>query len=371
MIDSKQSVSRPAAAPRDTFLEYAGQRFHYLWLRDNCRCGHCLHPSGQRLHETWQLDPGIRPRRVQSDDTALHILWEDGHESRYAAEFLARCAYDRRTFDRPVPRLWSSDLDTSGVTFGYAQVAADKRARLAWLQAVRDHGFAFLTGVPTEPGTILQVIDLFGFVRETNYGRVFEVISEPQPVNLAYTPMPLSLHTDNPYRDPVPTLQLLHCLKAAEAGGVTALADGFRAAELLREDDPDAFRLLATVPVNFRFRGEQVDLQHRDTMIGLDSGGGIRSIRVNNRSAAPVDVPFEHMEDFYRAYQRFMSLLQEGGCKITFRMQAGDLVLLDNQRVLHGREEQALGERHLQGAYADRDNLLSVLRVLERERYND
>lgn len=371
MIDSKQAVSRPATAPQDAFVEYAGRRFHYLWLRDNCPCGQCLHPSGQRLHETWRLDPGISPRRVQSDETALHVLWEDGHESRYAAEFLARYAYDQRTFDQPARSLWDDSLDPAAATFGYAEIAADKRARLAWLQAVRDYGFAFLTGVPTEPGTILRVIDLFGFVRETNYGRVFEVISEPQPVNLAYTPMPLSLHTDNPYRDPVPTLQLLHCLKAAEAGGVTALADGFRAADLLREADPDAFRLLSSVPVNFRFRGEQVDLRHRDTMIGLDSEGGIRSVRVNNRSAAPFDAPFEHMEGFYHAYQRFMSILQEGGCKITFRMQAGDLVLLDNQRVLHGREEQALGERHLQGAYADRDNLLSVIRVLEQELHGD
>lgn len=58
---------------------------------------------------------------------------------------------------------------------------------------------------------------------------------------------------------------------------------------------------------------------------------------------------------------------QEGGCKITFRMQAGDPALRDNQRVLHGREVQAFGERRLQGAQADRDNLLRVIRVLERE----
>lgn len=29
-----------------------------------------------------------------------------------------------------------------------------------------------------------------------------------------------------------------------------------------------------------------------------------------------------------------------------------------NQRVLHGREDQALGERRLRSAYADRDKLL-------------
>ena len=39
------------------------------------------------------------------------------------------------------------------------------------------------------------------------------------PSNLAYTGLPISPHTDNPYRDPVPTVQLLHCLSNAVDGG--------------------------------------------------------------------------------------------------------------------------------------------------------
>jgi gamma-butyrobetaine dioxygenase len=41
-------------------------------------------------------------------------------------------------------------------------------------------------------------------------------------------------HTDNPYRDPVPTVQLLHCLRTSEDGGDTGLVDGFAAAAALR-----------------------------------------------------------------------------------------------------------------------------------------
>ena len=50
---------------------------------------------------------------------------------------------------------------------------------------------------------------LFGPVRETNYGRVFDVSVRIDATNLADTVIPLSLHTDNPYRVPAPTLQLL------------------------------------------------------------------------------------------------------------------------------------------------------------------
>ena len=51
------------------------------------------------------------------------------------------------------------------------------------------------------------MVAAFGYVRETNYAMVFEVRVEADPTNLAYTGLGLQAHTDNPYRDPAPTLQ--------------------------------------------------------------------------------------------------------------------------------------------------------------------
>lgn len=50
--------------------------------------------------------------------------------------------------------------------------------------------------------------------------------------NLAFTGARITPHTDNPYRDPVPTLQLLHCLTSAAVGGDSGLVDGFEAVAL-------------------------------------------------------------------------------------------------------------------------------------------
>ena len=58
--------------------------------------------------------------------------------------------------------------------------------------------------------TIFDVLGLFAYVRESNYGQLFEIRAEENASNLADTPVPLSVHTDNPYRDPCPTLQLVH-----------------------------------------------------------------------------------------------------------------------------------------------------------------
>src|SRR5205814_9833576 len=102
-------------------------------------------------------------------------------------------------------------------------------------------------------GQVLEVAASFGFARETNYGRLFDVRVEPAPGNLAFTSRAIRPHTDNPYRDPVPTVQLLHCLRAAGQGGETGLVAGFAAAGARRAGDPESFGTLTRTPVPFGY----------------------------------------------------------------------------------------------------------------------
>ena len=99
---------------------------------------------------------------------------------------------------------------------------------------------------------MLEVVRTFGYLRETNYGEVFDVRVELSPSNLAFTGLAIGPHTDNPYRDPVPTMQLLHCLSNAVDGGESGLVDGFMAACLLRDENPRAFEVLTRTLVRFR-----------------------------------------------------------------------------------------------------------------------
>ena len=176
----------------------------------------------------------------------------------------------------------------------------------------------------------------------------------------------LSVHTDNPYRNPCPSLQLLHCLVQAEQGGLTALADGHHAADRLRQELPEAFALLTQHEVSFHYESEDTVLDSRDKIISLNSDGGVRKIRINNRSISPLKLPFDQVPPFYEALSSFRSILESEESQYRFLLQPGDLVLLDNERVLHGRAGESVGERHLQGCYADRDGLLSTLKILER-----
>jgi [2-(trimethylamino)ethyl]phosphonate dioxygenase len=108
-----------------------------------------------------------------------------------------------------------------------------------------------------------------------------------------------------------------------------------------------------------------VDLRHAMPLIELDVTGGVRAVRYNDRSMGPLDIDPDEVRAFYAAYRLFASMLHNPSMTVGFRMKPGDLFIVDNRRVLHGRRGFSGGRRHLQGTYADTDSLMSKLRVLE------
>lgn len=343
-------------------------RFPALWLRDNVPFGRHK-AEGQRLFDVADLpeETGIAHAGLTTGGAILVTFCPEGLETVFEAAWLhdhglgAAGAAARH----PPVRTWGSELRKGLPQAAYAEIRGSDVELTRWLRAVRDHGFALLHGVPAVPGQVLEVVRLFGFVRETNYGRLFDVVSENEPDNLAYSGMALGLHTDNPYRDPVPGLQLLHCLAASADGGESLFADGFRAAERLRAESPKDFSLLARYGVPFRYRSAGIDLRSRAPLIQVDEHDHLVAVRYNNRSVAPLDLGEDVLPDFYCAYRRFARLLNDPDGLVGFELGPGDLFIVDNQRVLHGRRDFTGGRRHLQGCYADKDSLLSRLRILE------
>jgi gamma-butyrobetaine dioxygenase len=338
--------------------------FYAAWLRDSCPCPGCRHPSGQRLLDSVAIPDDVALASATTANGAVEVVFTDGHEATFDEAWLGEQA------GPPAPRprrLWDAAIARELPRERYGDVAAGDEALRRWLAAVNELGFALLTGGPTEPGTVTRVAELFGYVRETNYGRLFDVRSVVDATNLAYTGLGLGAHTDNPYRDPTPTLQLLHCLSSSAGGGENTLVDGFRVGEELRSRDPAAFEVLAQTPVRFRYSDGDTELEAERTVLELDERSELRAVHFNTRSAVPPLLDPEAAEAFYGAYRAFGRLLGSAECVIRFKLEPGDLFIVDNERVLHGRTGYSeAGERHLQGCYADRDGLRSRLAVLSR-----
>jgi len=350
-------------------------RFHAIWLRDNAWDPETRSAdNGQRLIALRDIPPETFISAATLTGSILSVTFApEDKKIDYDVNWLLQNAYDRAAsnqvgWTKPSVETWDSDLMAEIPVADFNAVHTDRTELKNWLGQIARFGFGKLTNGPIEELALTRVVDLFGYVRETNYGRHFEVRTEVNPTNLAYTGLGLQAHTDNPYRDPVPTVQVLYCLESSAAGGENMVVDGFRVAERLRAENQDWFNVLSRYCAHFEYAGsDDVVLQSRRPMIELAPDGELIGVRFNNRSTASItDVPFDEMETYYAAYRRMGEIIDDPAMEVSFRLEPGESFLVDNRRVLHARKGYSgSGKRWLQGCYADMDSLNSKLAVLE------
>ena len=352
-------------------------RFHAIWLRDNAQDELTRSPgNGQRLIALRDIPASTRVTTAEvSGEKVLLTFAPEGHSTAFDIGWLVAHAYDLGGDRAPGwagedTELWDSSLTENLTTADFNEVQTDLSARAAWLEGLVAHGVVKLTEGPVREGALFDVAALFGYVRETNYGRLFEVRTEVNPTNLAYTGLGLQAHTDNPYRDPVPTVQILYCLENSAEGGENMVVDGFACADRLRQENPKGFAVLSQYCARFEYAGsEGVCLRSRRPMIELAPDGELKSIRFNNRSAAAItDVPYEDMETYYAAYRRLGEIIDEPTMEVCFKLSPGECFVVDNTRVLHARKGYSgEGSRWLQGCYADMDGVRSTHAALTHQ----
>jgi len=338
-----------------------------LWLRERCQDPDHVDPqTRQRLFNPHELpdDLALVSARPAGPGHAW-LGFSDGYLGCYQLEALAD---DLDPNDRlPAPRPWRSDFDRGAVTFDWPALSEDE-VLLRALEAFLVRGFLVLREVPTDAERILQVARRFGHPRDTNFGLYFEVFSRPVMNDLAYSSRALSPHTDNPYREPVPGVQILHCLANETSGGLSTLVDSLAAGQALAGEDPDGFERLAATPVRFRFRDQQGELIERRPIIRRDAHGAMTGIHFSPRLDYMPLLPGDALAAFHRARRRLGELLADPRFGLRFPLRAGELMMMDNCRLLHGRTgfDPGEGRRHLQGCYIDIDEPRSRYRALSR-----
>ena len=352
-------------------------RFHAMWLRDNAWDKETRSSvNGQRLLALSDIPESTTIQDATVFDGALSVVFAPENKTvTYNTDWLLSHAYDKKVeqpagWIRPDAQTWRAELAHKIPTANFPDLTSSKQSLRDWLRYLSRYGFAKLCNGPVQEQALYQVVDLFGFVRETNYGRHFEVRTEVNPVNLAYTGLGLQAHTDNPYRDPVPTIQVLYCLENTVNGGENMVVDGFAVAHRIREENLDWFNVLSKYCVRFEYAGSDgVVLRSRRPLIELAPDGEMIAVRFNNRSAAAItDVPFEDMGLFYDAYRRMGEIVSDPAMEVQFRLEPGECFVVDNTRVLHARKAYyGSGKRWIQGCYADMDSLYSRLAALETE----
>ncbi|WP_350559830.1 TauD/TfdA family dioxygenase [Psychrobacter sp. CAL346-MNA-CIBAN-0220] len=342
--------------------------YHYIWLRDNCSTA--FHPqTGERCFDLLSVSQDIYPLSVSFDAGPLTIEWsEQGHISSFAQSWLREFCYSSELAKDHSNsyQSWDCEFIDRIPVYNQQDIITSDSALYEWMSALDKYGLTIINGMPDDSEAVVQTAKRIDYLRQTNFGMTFDVISEKSPINVAYTSLSLPLHTDLPNQELPPGYQFLHFLSNESVGGESTFVDGLKVLEGLREDQPEYFRLLSEYAIPFRFHDQAHDIRQHHRVINLDNFGNIVEIKYNAHIADIFDLPSEVMYDYYIAYRELMGRLKDTRYKIELKLTAGQMVVFDNRRVLHGRNafDENVGERRLRGCYVDRSEFKSRLRVL-------
>lgn len=344
-------------------------RYHPIWLRDNCRCESCGEPTiGYRSLRLTALDLDCQPDRLTATAGELQVVWQDGHQSRYAAAWLREYAYDDEARQGKAfqPVLWNDEFRQDPPCFDYADIASDARL-LEMLGKLRDFGLCFIRKAPAEAGIVEGLARRIGFPQESNFGRVQDLLFDPGKRSIANDVKALKLHTDEPYRASPPGILLFHCITNDQTGaGSSIFMDGFEIAQRLRLHDPEGFYALCRFSQPYRryFAGD-IDVIAEFPIISVDEFGNLCGVRINDRVAAPLSIPPAQVKTYYRALRYLLQQSEDDALTLHLTLQPGDIAMFDNHRVLHGRTDLTVdGQRWLQWVQIERGDFHSSLRII-------
>lgn len=345
-------------------------RFHYRWLRDNCRKPGRFDPATQERKALTETIPGdLHARSVSIGDDTITLSWSDGEEdSVFPASWLRRNAYDTPSAPVVTTRSWGACYGAHLARHDYATLMHDDEAAAAMIRDFEAHGLVRLSGVPVADREVVRFAERLAYVREIVFDRVADIRVAVDPYTIGFTNAALPLHTDCSGYSWPPNVMVFHCLANEVSGGASQYVDGVRVVEQLRRDDPQALAMLTEHPVEFRLWSRQADTLSRFPPIILDENGDLAVLRYANWAVQPLrTIPFDLVPAWYDAWNALAEKVNDPANRLAYRCDPGELLVINNHRVLHGRDafDDGEGVRHFQQVYMELDDLSGFRRIVD------
>ena len=243
--------------------------------------------------------------------------------------------------ERLPKHLWRSDMEVH--SFDARELVDSDEAVISFLETIASDGVVIVNNLDA-PASLN--IDHVGepMVALTNrlVGKLYQhprrrtahgVMREKTPVASHLSDYdlanPLSMHTDHAFIENVPGF--MQFMFQAQGSVHTRVCDGFAVAEELRRTEPDAFRILSSVPfthslrtVHYDERGDYCDRGslhdgvfedcHTHPIIELDADGVIRRVAHSEIKRGVCALSFDDFLPAMEAYSKWMRLIEDQVC---------------------------------------------------------
>lgn len=149
-----------------------------------------------------------------------------------------------------------------------------------------------------------------------------------------------------------PSMLMLQCVQQAKKGGASALVDGQKVFEKIKSEHPDAFQRLCETVYTF-VREDKSFFPFEAPVFSTLSNA---NICIRFREDYILQETFcSHVEACEDAMHYLMDeCLTHDDCRLEFMLDVGDILIVDNFRMLHGRSNFAVVKghhRHLRRAW--------------------
>lgn len=367
-------------------------------LRDGCQCAACKDPSsGQKSFASIEIPSSLAIANVREKADGLGVTFCDEiprfatssqqHETTVPWESLELAFGARSPVDTAVvPPVFNSVRARAGIvlwdratiaqrvrTIDYAAFMSDDadggHARWAVVLDLVRLGLVYLTNVPRDEESVVRITTRLASIRETFYGRTFDVRAKPNAENVAYTSGYLGLHQDLLYLDPPPKIQILHCLNNSCAGGESLFSDGERAGRLLL-NHPAAAAPLRAHPVPYAYTRNGYSYAQRRPLLHHDRDGRFENVFWSPPFQGGRRADEAPLKPWLAGARVFERLINAETAVHQKKMAPGECVLFDNLRVMHGRtafDAAGGGSRWLRGAYIAQEDFVSIATQIPRE----
>lgn len=330
-------------------------------MRDHARDAESFHDaSRQRLVPAATVAAATAGSAEVVHDE-LCVAWPDGPTTVFHSDFLRALGPPATVIDTgPDAAPWDGSEFGGRLHCAHFDGWIDSADALAaTVEQLWRTGVVVVRSVPTDHESTRRVLERFGYVRTTIFGELWEFSSDGGFADTASTPLEITPHTDGTYSRDAPGLLGLHCHVYEATGGENVFVDGVTIAARLSSD---ARELLSRVEIPAQYIGDGAHLMAKRPALRED-GGRLAQVSYNHHDRMPFMLPEREMRDLYAALHEFDALANLADLQGDLALRPGDMVIVDNWRVLHGRRAFR-GERLIAGGYVNREDLESTTRLL-------
>lgn len=354
-------------------------------VRFDIHNGKLLQPTTTTSTPAYSIQSCVR------DGSDFVVTFADGHHAKYSLEWVQRTLQHWREAPMFSPErvLWTHLTEpmirqSTALNLPFDDIIMTEDGMKAALRALYQYGIVLVRDTPTEDGgagVAALGAAVSGGAHKTNpeaslwkqyqttltsgargatvlphgtdgplrtlYGVVWSTATAGQAqgssvADSAYGHDALPLHTDMSYHRDPPGLQIFTMRQPAPRGGESVFADGFAVAQRLKQEHPEAFDTMSTVPRTYFCIDQETGwhLQATSPIITLQPNGMVTAIRHNDLDRCP-DLPPPYMTEpqevaeFYsklaQAHEIWDELLSRDEFRLVMNLQPGETVIVANQ----------------------------------------